>query len=274
MFVIMAEAYHFTQPNVPTPSKILNPTEDKIQGFQAIAWRTSLHDVKASANKVEATIYSFGPDYVLNGSGMCAVQVQKNWGGLERKKGINAWDSTKYGSDANKVKLVFGGMISLPFATLPYLSDNQNQKYPACYADYYLRGIDTKINASYWLQFFFFDNRGKPGDHFVRDDAFTAEDTFVGTMQSNSTQFMSLMPSSSAFTQQPFADSRYIGGSISRKQFSNLMTGMRGLSNKQYSLNPDDHRIFAYGCTPELGRADAGACMKLSGYNLFLRTEF
>jgi hypothetical protein len=270
----MAEFYHFAQPNVAPAIPILNPVESKIKGFQAIAWRTPLSGIKVANNNVEATIYSFSTDYIPNASGMCAVQVQINWGGLDRTKGINAWDSTKYGNNQDKVKLSFGGMISLPFSTAPYLTDSSTgHKYPANYADFYLRGIDLKIGKSYWLQFFFYDNRGMPGDHFL-GDVFTGEDTFVGTMKANTSKYMSLLPSSNVFTQQPFTDSRFIGGSISRKQFSTLMTDMKSLSNKQYSVNPDDHRIFAYGCTPELGRADTGACMKLTMYNLFLRTEY
>lgn len=130
----MAEFYHFAQPNVPVPSKIYNPLESQIEAFQAIAWRTSLFDVNVQPNLVEAIIYSFGPDYEKGASGMCAVQFQNNWGGLERVKGIKGWDSSKYGSNQEKVKLEFGGMISIPFATIPYKIDNNKQKYPASYS--------------------------------------------------------------------------------------------------------------------------------------------
>lgn len=262
------EVYHFSQPNENAPVKILQPTLNQIAGFQVIAWRTSLYYVKAEKNNVEAIINSFGPEYTKGTTeGICTVQIQKNWGGTDRSKGINAWDSAKYGGNADSVKLSFGGMVKIPFSTPPHKGN-----YPANYADFYLRGYDLQTKLSYWLQFAFYDNRGLGGDDF-RIDPLTSEQSFEGKFRSQSA-YMSLIPSSNSFITTPFSDQRFFGGSISRRQFSAMITQLNNKHKKYLSINPDQHRIFAFGCTPELGLADPGACMSFSLQNMFLRTEY
>ena len=48
----------------------------------------------------------------------------------------------------------------------------------------------------------------------------------------------------------------------------------RNKYNINISPEPNLHRIFACGMTPELGAADPGGAMKFVGENMFLRTAF
>ncbi len=261
-----AEAYHFTQPNAGVPSVVLNPLPAQISGFQAIAWRTRTKFVTAQNNYVETTINTYCAEADNAPSGIVTVQFQKNWGGTNRSQGVNAWNSVQYGNNA---KVSFGAMLSIPFFTPPY---NTALSPFCCYADFYLRGYDMVSQKSYWLQFAFFDSRGIPGDSFYKD-VFTGEWMLVGTLRNSA--YMSMAPTSNAFTSTTFSPPlRFFGATISRNQMVAILTQLKAKIGGNFSTNPDDQRIFAFGCTPEIANGQTGGCMNFRMNNMYLRTEY
>lgn len=260
-----AQVYHFTQPNAGIPQIVLNPSQSQINKFQAIAWRTRTKFVTAQNNYVETTINTYCAESDNAPNGIVTVQFQNNWGGTNRSLGVNAWNSSLYGNNA---KVSFGAMISIPYFTPPF---NTTLSQFCCYADFYLRGYDKVSQKSYWIQFAFFDSRGMPGDSFYKD-SFTSEWMLVGTLRNSA--YMSMAPSSNNFTSSFFLPPlRFFGATISRSQMIAILTQLKPKIGGNFSTNPDDQRIFAFGCTPEIANGKTGGCMNFRMNNLFLRTE-
>jgi len=255
----MAEAYHFAQPNVAAPKKIFEPSEGQLAGFQAVAWNTSINGIIANKNHVEAIITSSGSEYKKATDEIATVQFQRWWG---INSGVKAWDGTKYGYDVNKVRLLLGAIISIP----------QNTGGAIGYSTFYIRGIEINSKIRYWLQFSLFDERATMGDSFYMDNGLTGEPCFSGQLGVSS--YFSLIPTSATLKKSVFSSLTFFGISISRQQLWNLMTEFKSRLNVNISPEPNLHKVFACGMTPELGAADPGGIMKFVGENMFLRTEY
>lgn len=266
----MAEVYHFTQPNVAAPTKIqiIPPAgEEKLSGFQAVAWQAELNGIITQKNHVETVITIPNSKYDKTKDDIATVQFQNWWN--PNTGGIKAWDGTKYGYDVNKVRLSLGAMISIP----------QNTGGAFGYSTLYLRGIEINSKTRYWLQFSLFDDRGvdKNGESWAIDKdssgkILTGELTFSG--QLGHSNYFTLLPTSASFKSTPFSTLTFFGVSVSRQQLWNIMTELKRRFKVNISPEPNLHKIFACGMTPELGNADPGGKIKFVGENMFLRTEY
>lgn len=258
----IGQEYHFAQPSAGIPSKIFEPNEAQLGGFQAVAWNTPLNNVVVQQNSVSATVTTSGGVFNPSTDSIATVQFQQWWG---RGNGIKPWDGTKYGYDVNNVKLSFGAMVKVP----------QNTGNAIGYATFYLRGEQVnKANSAYWIQISLFDERGYNSgnqDNIYFDQDLTNEPAIE--TQIGQSAYSSINPDSNILHSTPFSNYKFFGASISRQQLYNMMVAFQG-AGFDISPEPNLHRIFAFGITPELGNAQPGGTMQMDVQNLFLRTDY
>ena len=95
--------------------------------------------------------------------------------------------------------------------------------------------------------------------------------------QLGNSQFGSINSDSNLLSKTPFSNLKFFGGKISRQQLWNIMLEFKKI-NSGILLEPNQHKIFAFGVTPELGdekkeKPQSGR-IKMIEENLFLRTEY
>ena len=252
--------YHFAQPNFPAPQKLFKPTESQFSGFQAVTRNlTSFNAIVSKKNHVEATVTKPKTESITT------VQFQNWWG---ENNSIKVWDGTKYGYDVNKVRVSFGGMIAIPENIGPAVG----------YSTFYLRGIQKNPRIRYWLQYSPFDGAGSYDPYFKPDPE--TNELSMSCPLGNSL-YGSINSDSFPFTSTVFPNLKFFGGTISRQQLWNIMTEFKK-HNSNILLEPNQHSIFAFGFTPELGdiqnNIDTGNLqpgkIRYVAENVFLRTEY
>lgn len=234
------QSYHIT--SLPT-QWVFEPTI--LSGAQIVAWNTPIGTARLDADN---PYYSDERDEHLT------VQYQHYF-----SEEIGAWNWSAYGGYNTRVS--FGGMIEIEENTGPAIG----------YGTFYLRGVEILTGQKYWIQASFFDERGDLPDMF-RFDEYTGEAALEA--QIDNSDYFTLNPDSWDMATEAHDGARFYGASMSRQQLWDMITDMNAALGLNMSPEPNLHKIFAAGVTPELGEADPGGILDMDIETFFVRTEW